>query len=394
MKVFFNYFLKIFKAILLFIIIFLILDIILFAITPDSVKTKIYNKRAHKIQSYYFHHDLRPNVSFYDNWGDKKYLIHSNSLGFKSNKKGQIKYGQKNILFIGDSLVEGVGVRYNDTFVGKLQKDYQSEDVSFLNASLQSYSNSIYLTKIYHLLERKKIKINEVVLMFTANDVHDDYYRYGKVNEEFILKHEDNQNRLLIYIINFIKGNTFTYQIAAEFSPPRAGIQKIKNILNKINQKKGENTSKVELNENQKKNHQEVSIDTVNRLTSRKDYEFLYNRNKFNLWGNEALNNTLVTFDRLIDYLNKKNIKLTVLYPTEAFYLLKKPDPKLYDFFKTKFSNFFSEKKIKFIVLEDYHSNYSSKKRAYEELFFIGDVHWNIKGHRAVYEELKIKLNF
>ena len=105
-----------FKKGMFIVIIYLILDIFFFSLLPDNIKEEFYNNRAHRVKSYYYHHDLRPNASFYDVWGYEKYKIHTNNLGFKDKNKREIKFKDRNILFIGDSFTEGVGLKFEDTF--------------------------------------------------------------------------------------------------------------------------------------------------------------------------------------------------------------------------------------------------------------------------------------
>ena len=81
---------------------------------------------------------------------------------------------------------------------------------------------------------RKKYQFDEIFIFFTANDVHDDFFRYKEVDNNYVLNHDDKKNIILLNFINFIKGNTFIYQIAAELSPPRAGINKIKDAISYI----------------------------------------------------------------------------------------------------------------------------------------------------------------
>lgn len=381
---------KFIKSFLLIIIIYLVIDIIFFTILPEKIKTQIYNKRAHKLISYYYHHDLRPNVSFYDNWGDVKYIIHTNNLGFKSKKVENAKFKKKNILFIGDSLVEGVGVKYKDTFFGKIENLYENKDIGFFNASLQSYSNAIYLSKIYHLVERKKLKFDEIFLVFTTNDTHDDFFRYGNVNQNFKLETNDDISLFLIYIFNFLKGNTFLYQFISEITPLKAGIQKIKNLISKINFKKNI-SNKETIKETTKKSISQSSIDS---LISRKDYEFIYSQKKYDEWGDKAITKSINHLQRLSKFLKQKNIKLNIIYPTEASFLLKKPNTELFNKFIEKFRKFSKEENINFIILNKYHASYANKIEAYNDLFFIGDVHWNQKGHELVFNELKSKISF
>ena len=141
---------------------YLIFDIVFFSLLPNDIKTKIYNNRAHRIKSFYYHHDFRPNASFVDQWGYNKTIINTNNLGFKDSEIRDVTFKKKNILFIGDSFTEGVGLMYEDTFVWIIEKKLKSEnsDIEILNAGVQSYSPKIYYTKLYDILERKKYPIN------------------------------------------------------------------------------------------------------------------------------------------------------------------------------------------------------------------------------------------
>ena len=63
------------------IIIFLVSDVVFFYFVPKDIKSNLYNNRAHRIKSFYYHHDLRPMSSFYDQWGYERYKIYTNNLG-------------------------------------------------------------------------------------------------------------------------------------------------------------------------------------------------------------------------------------------------------------------------------------------------------------------------
>ncbi len=187
--------LSFFKKTLIFLIVFIISDIVFFSLIPDDIKSKLYNNRAHRIKSFYYHHDLRPMSSFYDHWGYERYKIYTNNLGFKDKSNRVVKFKNKNILFIGDSFTEGVGIKYQDTYVGLIEKKLKnkSNDIEVLNAGVQSYSTSIYLSKIYHLLERKNLPITDIVVMVSGGDFFDDYFKYLELNEDYILNHIDQK---------------------------------------------------------------------------------------------------------------------------------------------------------------------------------------------------------
>ena len=86
------------RKLIIFLIVFITFDIIFFSLLPDEFKANIYNNRAHRIKSYYYHHDLRPMASFYDGWGYEKYKVHTNNLGFKDSSNKKVVFKKKKYL--------------------------------------------------------------------------------------------------------------------------------------------------------------------------------------------------------------------------------------------------------------------------------------------------------
>ncbi|HEX3495974.1 MAG TPA: SGNH/GDSL hydrolase family protein, partial [Methylocella sp.] len=68
-----------------------------------------------------YHHTLRPKFDGFDKWGTKFFPVLTNSLGFRdaSTRDVPLMADRKRIVFIGDSFTEGLGVTYQETFVGK-----------------------------------------------------------------------------------------------------------------------------------------------------------------------------------------------------------------------------------------------------------------------------------
>ena len=88
-------FLLFIKKFVIVLSIYLSLDIIFFYFLPIDLKSKLYNNRAHRIKSFYYHHDLRPMASFYDLWGYERYKIYTNNLGFKDSSNREVKFKKK-----------------------------------------------------------------------------------------------------------------------------------------------------------------------------------------------------------------------------------------------------------------------------------------------------------
>jgi lysophospholipase L1-like esterase len=371
------------------IIIFLVSDVVFFYFVPKDIKSNLYNNRAHRIKSFYYHHDLRPMSSFYDQWGYERYKIYTNNLGFKDTSNRTIEFKNKNILFIGDSFTEGVGLKYEDTYVGLvetyLKKD--NEDIEVLNAGVQTYSTSIYLAKIYHLTERKKLPITDIVVMISGGDIFDDYSKYLDLNDDFILNHIDQKNIYLINMINFFKSNTLTYQLITRITPPKIIPGLIKSFFNK---KELENN----YNEKEKKLFliTDNEIDKMDFL-NRKDYAYLYSSKEFNDWGKDAIDQSLVNLRKIAEISEEKNINLNIFYLYEPVLLLKEPNKKQFNYLIDGL-NELENKKVKVNFIKDMYEKYDNGYDAYRNLFFINDLHWNKKGNIQVAKEIISKIDF
>ena len=95
----------------------------------------------------YYHHDLLPNRSEKNIWGDKIFDVYTNSLGFKDNsiREVQLEPQKKRFLFIGDSYTEGVGMTWEESFVGIL--DNSLPNIEILNAGVVSYCPNFIISK-------------------------------------------------------------------------------------------------------------------------------------------------------------------------------------------------------------------------------------------------------
>jgi hypothetical protein len=136
-----------------------------FMLIPDSFR--IPDRRLH--------HTLEKNVSSgLAVWGDRHYRIYTNSLGFKDSAAREIKPVSDKpvrVLFIGDSFTEGVGLPWDQTFVGVFASRFP--EVEVLNGGVVGYSPSIYLRQVELLLSRG-LTINDVIIYIDISDVQDE----------------------------------------------------------------------------------------------------------------------------------------------------------------------------------------------------------------------------
>ena len=144
-------------------------------------------ERVARIFDPVFDHGFAPKFDGYDVWGEARYRLVTNSLGFKdaSPRDVPLQSDTRRILLIGDSFAEGIGLPYDRTFAGLLEQAGQTrpERIEFLDAGVASYSPSIYYNKIKYLLERG-LKFDEVVLLSDSSDVEDEATSYFCIDDD------------------------------------------------------------------------------------------------------------------------------------------------------------------------------------------------------------------
>lgn len=381
-------FLSLLKKFIIVLSIYLALDIVFFYFLPIELKSKLYNNRAHRIKSFYYHHDLRAMASFYDHWGYEKYQIFTNDLGFKDKTNRKINFKDRNILFIGDSFTEGVGIKYEDTFVGLIESKLKkrNDNIEILNAGVQSYSTSIYLSKIHYLLNIKNLPITDIVVVVSGGDIFDDSHKYLEVDDNFILDHIDHKNKIVINLINFFKSNTLIYQIISRITPPKVIPGLIKSLFIK----------KTSLDYSAKENELlKISNDEISKMSFLylKDYNYLFSKDEFEKWGKNAIDKSINNLREIAKITEKKNINLNIFYLYEPVIILREPNIDVLSYIQKSFKNL-EKNGISFFELNDYYKDFENKYKIYKNLFFINDIHLNKKGNKLVSEEILNKINF
>jgi hypothetical protein len=134
-----------------------------------------------------YDHGLIPNFDGYDIWGEARYPLFTNSLGFKdgSVREVPLKSDRRRILLIGDSFTEAIGIPYQDSFAGLLNRagEERAQGIEFLDAGVASYSPSIYYKKVKYLLDRG-LQFDEVVLLSDSSDVEDEATSYFCIDDD------------------------------------------------------------------------------------------------------------------------------------------------------------------------------------------------------------------
>jgi len=134
-----------------------------------------------RIPNAVFDHTLAANYEGYERWGEARYRIATNSLGFKDATMRYVapRGNSRRVVLIGDSLTEGIGVPFEQSFAGMLALAGQQrrDKTEFLNAAVVSYSPTLYYRKIKFLLD-SGLKFDELVVLPDLSDVQDEATSY------------------------------------------------------------------------------------------------------------------------------------------------------------------------------------------------------------------------
>jgi hypothetical protein len=155
-------FFKLLKATGKYLILFLLADIIF---SNYIYKEKFSHRCKINIEGYW---GLKPNCNVVE-----KYVKHMRPYTVKTDKNS-LRYSgfsrnpnKKNIIFLGDSFTYGLGLNYEDTYVGILEK--KNKKYNFLNYGVEGYSPSVYLYQLENII-KSKTSFDKVILTLDISD--------------------------------------------------------------------------------------------------------------------------------------------------------------------------------------------------------------------------------
>ncbi len=127
-------------------------------------------------------------------------IVYTDQYGFRvPNKNYFYQKDRLGFLILGDSTSFGVGIKEEETFVGKLRKDYPN--INFFNTSVIGYNLSDYNNVLKKKIDNN-YKIKDVYLFLNINDIDfgSKVFQVDRVEE--LLKNNNN-----LSIINWVKNN-------------------------------------------------------------------------------------------------------------------------------------------------------------------------------------------
>ena len=349
----------------------IIILVVLFVVLADSVLGIIFiPKRHHSCRSphYYYHHGLSPYRKEMERWGRKVYPMITNSLGFRDKiiREIALQTNKKRILFIGDSFTEGVGVTYEESFVGLIDKTVDS-GIEILNAAVNMYSPKMYYLKTKFLIEYVGLKFDELFVFIDISDVQDEIL-FEKFKSDavgtydwlsFLSKRFLKRWSYIYYSINKTKRTSNEEVINPEGLFPSLAR---KNLDNDI-----------------------FSSEFING----RPYWTL-NDSVFNKWGRRGLILCRENIKQLADICRKNNIKMTiVVYPWKTQIYMNDLDSRQVAFW----GQFCRERNLSFINLFPEFINEGDADIIVNKYFIKGDDHWNVTGHRLVANKILKYIN-
>ena len=167
-----------------------------------------------------FHHTLAPNFQGYGIWGGEPYKVCTNSLGFKSPcdpiDEDKSEY---DIVIIGDSVTEAIGMEYEDSFVGLVAKELPH--LAIANMAVSSYSPSIYFSKLKHYIDRG-LKVEQAIVYVDISDIQDEAVNYqlsedGSVIDGITMRYGPVAGSLKAILKNNFPLSYFGIKLARDF---------------------------------------------------------------------------------------------------------------------------------------------------------------------------------
>ena len=322
-------------------------------------------KNLLRIKSNIYHHDLAKNANKKDStWGDAIYTTKTNSLGFRDrdNRKIPLKTEKKRLVFIGDSVTEGLGLDYEETFVGLIDNALKEEH-SVLNAGVTSYSPIIYWKKIDYLINKVGLQFDELIVYLDVSDIQDEASIY-KLNDTGVTSGFKGvvSERKKILQSELIKENTILWAWLRSLRKKEKPTVSRKSIFSKKETQTYENSINLHRG------------------------SWTFDESIYNEYGKKGLKLSAIYMEKLLKNLKTNGIKMTLaIYPW--------PDQIFHDNVNSKHVVFWEDwtKKNKVRFVNHFIDFFLSKNefgaiKTIEKYYIPGDVHLNTKGNILIKE--------
>jgi hypothetical protein len=204
-------------------------------VPADLVVGTVTNKQSlAAVRHPYYHHGLLPDMDEQVPWGAIVHRRATNSLGMRdaAPRDVALQGTKRRIVFIGDSFTEGVGVNYENTFVGRVAAALAPRGIEVFNAAVQSYSPKLYYLKVKYLIETAGLKFDELEVFVDVSDVQDEvmyepFAPDGPWSRDYVLRRSSDwisKHSLLGRTVHGMAANRWAQSVTRSFGSD--GLQK------------------------------------------------------------------------------------------------------------------------------------------------------------------------
>ncbi|MBF0472863.1 MAG: SGNH/GDSL hydrolase family protein [Nitrospirae bacterium] len=380
----------------IFTLIILTIIFIVFLVVGEIAARKVYGDGMFSIIDPQVHHCYRPYVDLQRAWGSgRRFHFMTNSLGWRDKVPNRLvekeNKTQKRIVFLGDSMTEGMGYEQEKTQSGVVESLLLKEglDVEVLNGGTASFSPLLEYTRLRQFLNNG-YKTDIVVVLPDFADFNDEvqyrsFFKFDETGEPIKLNH-------FMYspVVRFFLNNSALARIVK-----RDGYNKFKDwykeYFAKDNIKK---SSELRMQETKglpvSKPKDQLAIVKVKDVLAASPTQNTYVRLNYwkdqpslNGWIKEITPFMLSNMDRIKALCDKNGIELiVVIYPWPCHFTAPANEPGI-DTYENTFVSYCKDRNIKYIdLIPVFKNSYSNYGPTWQDLFIIGDMHFNENGHK------------
>lgn len=322
-----------------------------------------------RISSPIYHHDLAKNIRLEYAWGKYRYPFRTNSLGFRDATTRFVspKSKSRRILFIGDSFTEGIGVAFEDTFVGVISNRLSSKKIEVLNAAVVSYSPAIYYRKVKYILEEANISFDDLVLFLDISDIEDEANYYW-IDDDDRVKGTERINKM--------------WRGVRRQDPP---LKQPTNLPARIRIKKilKDNSILIRFGDLVKDTLVANFVTEKRLATGMARALWTMDDGLFASYGEKGLRRASENMDRLLDVVRKYGITLiVVVYPWPDQIINRDLNSRQVTFWQA----WAKGRNVQFVNLFPAFISDPDGETTIRKYFIPSDIHWNESGHRLVAE--------
>jgi hypothetical protein len=349
--------------------------VLLFVILDAGLAVIVVEHEPHSPNIYY-HHGLKPNLSMMTRWGRAKYQLFTDDIGLKDQTPRQVPRagGHRRILFLGDSFVEGLGIPYEETFVGIVGDRIRQtgDETEVFNGGCLSHSPRLYLLHLQDLVDRLGMHFDEVVVFIDISDVGDELvyedFTPGKVTALLVM-------RKLLYF--FREHSLLGYDI---YRHPRLVRSSLAAIASWMGAHARRDSRPATFPQPPAGSTSSIGFDRTkpDGLDPYRPRDaWVGDDEVFQTWGEHGLRLARENLRRLVEYAEGKGMKVSfAVYPWPRSVHVP---GRARDVWRTMAAE-------ENWMLVDLFEDFDTITDAATRFFIRGDIHWNAQGHQFVAE--------